>query len=249
MTSHPRIAVIGCGNVGTHISRAFRQCGLKCELSSSRDLKRVRCDFDVLILAVSDSAIEKVAETLFKQIKGFDGIVVHTSGSVSMEVLAPYFKNYGVFYPLQTFSRDIPMLHLEEVPIFLEANNEPTFKTLKKLAKEVFLHVYNLDSSVRKKLHLASVFACNFVNAMYTAASEILEAEGLPFDVVKPLIMQTANKVSVVSPALCQTGPAVRGDIEVVKTHISLLEANPELKEIYTKLTQYIIKKSKAPNT
>lgn len=238
------ITIVGTGNVGTHLFKAFSTVtGLTVDLVNSRqpDISRLQSDF--IIIAVSDKAIATVAKAIANKTPGYDGIVAHTSGSVGMEILRPIFKHYGVFYPLQTFSKDIDIQDYRSIPVFVEGESEKMLGSLKELAGLFSGTVYPLTSDLRRQLHLASVFACNFVNAMYAISEDILKAEGIPFDVVRPLIEQTARKVTDHSPAECQTGPARRGDMEVIHSHEAMLGENEKLEKIYRTITDYIIEK------
>lgn len=236
-----KIAVIGKGNVGTHLCHAFSHMEMDCTLVDSRTLNNLPQNVETVIISVSDSAIAGVAEALYKRLPDFRGTVAHTAGSVPMDVLAPFFKNYGVLYPLQTFNRDIPMEDYSDIPFFIEANSENALNSLRKIASRVSGKVFDADSNKRKLLHLASVFACNFTNAMYRAGEELLGDAGFSFDVLRPLISRTLLKALSHSPSVCQTGPASRGDKEVMEGHLRMLEDRPDLKDIYRLISDYII--------
>lgn len=238
-----KIAVVGRGNVGSHLFKAFRHSGLQVSLVDSRSLSGIEDDFDMILISVSDSSIGEVAGKTSALLPDFEGIVVHTAGSVEMRVLAPFFKNYGVFYPLQTFSQSIPIDNYREIPVFIEGSDPRALNLLLQLGKTTFADVYALNSAVREKLHLASVFACNFTNAMYCMAANILHREGLPFEIVHALISQTAWKANHFPPEDCQTGPARRNDRTVMEKHLSLLQTTGTMKEIYSLISDYIFKK------
>lgn len=237
-----RIAIIGRGNVGRHLKNAFdRAKHCQVDLIDSRLLIGLSADYDILLITVSDKAIEEVAKNIAARLRDFKGIVAHTAGSVPISVFSPLFRNYGVLYPLQTFSRDIPILDYSQIPFFIEASDETVLSSLDNLAGMVSSHIYHYDSKMRKSLHLASVFACNFTNAMFCIAEELLASRGIPFEVLHALIGQTAIKVTQDSPFRCQTGPAVRGDVKVMGEHLSLLrEYSPQFIEIYNLLSRYI---------
>ena len=190
---------------------------------------------DIYILAVNDDAISELSSLLpFK-----NRFVVHTSGSVS-----PYDidkKNRrGVFYPLQTFSKSAP-IDFSEVPICLETLVKTDYKLLKHLAVRVSNHAKRVNSDQRASLHLAAVFVNNFTNQIYRVAHEITESQGAEFDMLKPLIMETAKKVQYMSPYKAQTGPAKRNDKKTIKKHLKALE-NEHHKAIYKLLTESIKK-------
>lgn len=236
------VLIIGEGNVGSHLCRAFRRSGIEAACISSRKLSDSLHSYnaDIILLAVSDTAIPEVARQLGGVIHDFKGVVAHTAGSVGIDVLEANFLNYGVFYPLQTFSKEIRIPDYPSIPIFIEGNNSTSESALTALAKKAFKSVFQYPSDKRSRLHLASVFSCNFVNALYAIAQQILQDEDIPFDVLKPLITQTAGKVVANSPADCQTGPAVRGDEAVMKSHINALSPHPHLQNVYSILSDYI---------
>ena len=236
-----KVAIVGKGNLGSHLFNAFGRSEMAAESVDSRTLKGIRKDYDVILLAVADSSIGEVAYRLASRLKDYDGVVAHTAGSVSLEVLSPYFNGCGVFYPLQTFSKDIVLRNYREIPIFVEASDTSTQKKLTSIARRISDYVYELTSTRRKSLHLASVFVCNFVNALYGIGEDILRQADVPFDVVHALIRQTTEKAIHNSPSLCQTGPAKRGDMLVIESHLDALDNNPTLQEIYRLLTNYIL--------
>ena len=246
------IVLVGAGNVATHLVVAFRDTGRKiiqvydrsensarqlaektgAELCS--ELKYIRSDADLYIIAVTDSAIEN----LVKELKVSNGLVVHTSGFKSIEAVRNISENYGVFYPLQTFSKNKPLDYLT-IPVCIEANNEANLKLLEDLALSFSTDVRNINSEQRKMIHLAAVFANNFTNMMYGIAEEIISDKNIPFDILKPLIMETANKVMTLLPVEAQTGPARRMDEEIMHEHIEMLSRD-EYKELYKKISKLI---------
>ena len=239
-----RIAIIGTGNVGTHLFKALSgNSEYSVRLINSRNLEGLTPEFDLILLSVSDSVLKDVAEAVAGKVAGHDPIVVHTAGSVPMEVLKPFFKNYGVFYPLQTFSKEIEIADYREIPIFIEGKSPIIVEKLRGVAADFFDRQYILDSNKREKLHLASVFACNFSNAMYGIAEDILNENGLPFQVLLPLISQTADKVRRISPYQAQTGPARRGDTLVMDKHLSSLSDDSMKRDIYKALSELLLKK------
>lgn len=231
-----RTAIIGEGNVGTHLVKAIPDS----TLFNSRRIDELDSGFNFILIAVSDQAIGTVAEKISYLLPHYEGIVCHTSGSVDMEIFSSYFKNYGVFYPLQTFSKEIAIANYSEIPVFLEGNSNETLKKIEELANSVFHSIYHFSSNKRQCLHVASVFACNFVNAMYTVASDLLKESDIPENVLKPLIAQTALKVMTTSPKDCQTGPAIRGDEAIINAHLHSLGEDSEKAKIYKIITEYI---------
>lgn len=190
---------------------------------------------DIYLFALKDEAIPAVAA-------GFkDGghLWVHTSGATPMAVLNK-FKRTGVLYPLQTFSKN-KSVDFSEVPVCIEANNEQDLQVLDKLGKELSGTTYRVSSEQRKALHVAAVFVSNFVNSLYCEGEEICAENKLPFDILKPLIKETAAKILHLSPTEAQTGPAKRNDLTVIQSHLDLLDKDQ--KKIYEVLTQSIQKR------
>jgi predicted short-subunit dehydrogenase-like oxidoreductase (DUF2520 family) len=153
------------------------------------------------------------------------------------------FNNYGIFYPLQTFSKT-KAVNISEVPFCIEANTDKNEQLLVDLAKVLSNNVELINSEQRKKLHLAAVFACNFSNYMYTIADELLSNDNLDLNLLKPLIIETANKIKDNSPKAMQTGPAKRNDKAVIEKQLQLLANNPAYKDIYQLITEQIIKEN-----
>lgn len=247
-----RIVILGAGNVSTHLCKAFNaseeilliqlysrnKSSLKSfsetieTTSSISELKAA----DVYIIAIADDSIKSFSETLpFK-----DKLVVHTSGSMSISELSENNRK-GVFYPLQTFTKESEVDFIN-IPICIEASTIPDLKLLKKLGRSISEKVVKINSDERAKLHLAAVFVNNFVNHLYQKGSEILEENSLPFDLLKPLIIETVNKIESLSPKEAQTGPAKRNDIKTIEKHLHLLK-NSTHKELYLQLTKAIQKK------
>jgi predicted short-subunit dehydrogenase-like oxidoreductase (DUF2520 family) len=192
------------------------------------------------IIAVKDDVIDEVA----KKIKLNNKLVVHTSGSTALHVLKNTSNHYGVFYPLQTFSKN-KKVDFKTVPICLEANGNTTLKVLQQLAKTISTDIYNTDFNQRKALHLAAVFACNFTNHLYSISSQLLKKYQLPFDILKPLIQETATKIENNSPAEVQTGPAIRGDKKIMEMQLKMLSTEKEFLQVYKLLSKSIIISSK----
>ena len=243
------VSILGAGNVATHLFKAFNKAEnvvvnqwfnrhlesiepYRNQVEITDDLSTLK-EADVYILAVSDDAIRKVSSKL-PFTKRF---IVHTSGGLIMHEMDK--KNTrGVFYPLQTLSKDSD-IDFDDVPICIEAENKPNLKLLKELALSIGSKYYKVNSEQRNVLHLSAVFVNNFTNQLYRIAHEITESKGVEFDILKPLIKETANKIDALSPYRAQTGPAKRNDQKTIKNHIELLE-NEHHKEIYKLLTKAI---------
>lgn len=244
-----RITLIGSGNVAQHLIKAFAKSELveivqvyarkKETLASLVDFDKIVNDFedlkeaDIYIIVVSDKAISEVAKKLPFQ----NRVVVHTSGAASLDVLDSKNRK-GVFYPLQTFSKN-KEIDFSTIPMCLEAENTFDFRVLESLAKSISNAVYPINSNQRKALHVAAVFVNNFTNHLYQIGQEICEEHQVPFDVLKPLIQETSEKIKTLNPVDAQTGPAKRHDATTIESHLEYL-TNENQKNIYKILTQSI---------
>lgn len=230
------ITIIGNGNVAWLYYHNMKKQGLYVNCISSRgEIREEDLKSDLIIIAVSDKAIEEVAGKL--KIK--DSILVHTSGTVDIEVLKSA-ENYGIFYPLQTITKGI-QIDFSNVPLCIDANNEKSLISLKLLAKRLTDKVYEINTSQRQELHLAAVFANNFTNHLLGVAKQILERKNIPFDIIFPLIDQTIVKAKQNNPFDVQTGPSKRQEIAIMENHKSRLDDDE--REIYEVLSKKIIKK------
>ncbi|WP_052143589.1 Rossmann-like and DUF2520 domain-containing protein [Wocania ichthyoenteri] len=243
------VVILGAGNVATHLFKAFSKAknvvinqwynrnlntisSYKSEVEIIDDVSLLK-DADIYIIAVSDDAIAELS----KQLPFENKLVVHTSGSVSVYDIYKKQKR-GVFYPLQTFSKAAEM-DFENVPICIEAINKKDYPILKELAISIGSPTKKVNSDQRRALHLAAVFVNNFTNQLYRIGHEITESEGAEFDLLKPLILETAKKVQKLSPYMAQTGPAKRHDKKTIKKQLKQLE-NKHHKDIYELLTSSI---------
>jgi predicted short-subunit dehydrogenase-like oxidoreductase (DUF2520 family) len=250
-----RITLIGSGNVATHLAAAFKNAGHRIVQVYSRqmqnaallayhvkaepidDLILIDPETDLFVIAVKDDAIGIIAE----QLAPLNKLMVHTSGATDLFALLAFSDNVGVFYPLQTFSKT-KEVDFRNVSLCIEATDQNIAKRLKELAQTISNKVYDIDSAQRKTLHLAAVFACNFPNYLYNIAQQILAEHNLDFDLIRPLILETAEKVQNNLPVAIQTGPAVRNDETTMNNHLQLLKGSPQLQQLYTLLSQGIIK-------
>ncbi|WP_439128246.1 Rossmann-like and DUF2520 domain-containing protein [Polaribacter sp.] len=224
------VAIIGNGNVATHLYNAFLKAeDVKVTQVNSRKLENIQ-DADVTIIAVSDDAISEVSAKIT------NAFVVHTSGSFALEDLKNT-TNKGVFYMLQTFSKD-KKVNFSKVPFCLEASKKNDYLLLEKLAKSIGKKVYNINSEQRKKLHVAAVFVNNFTNHLYQIGNDICQENDIPFEILQPLIDETSEKIKTLSPKKAQTGPAIRNDKKTIKNHLKLLEKQQQ--KIYKLITKSI---------
>lgn len=249
------IVFVGAGNLATNVAQALREVGYNIKQVYSRtresasrlatsvdaeavaDIEQIVDRADLYIVSVKDSALEEVVGKLCNGKRS--GLFVHTAGSVPVDVFNTLTPRYGVFYPMQSFSKQ-RRVDFTEVSFFIEANSKEDTQELLALGKSLGKNVYELSSEARKHLHLAAVFACNFANHCFELSAEVLSKYGIPFDVMLPLIDETARKVHSVSPLKAQTGPAVRYDENVIAMQEKLLSDAPRLLDIYDKMTNSI---------
>lgn len=233
-----RIAVIGAGNVASSLVPALEALdGVSVVQNwTRRSGQPLTPDADVYIMAVSDDAIAPLAERFAGLNSG--ALWLHTSGSVGMDALAPLGRRHGVFYPLQTFTRG-RCLDFGDIPLFIEGSDPSVAGEMKELASRLSHRVYDADSSTRRAMHVAAVFACNFANHLWSVADGLLRERSLSFDILGPLLGETLTKALESSPAEGQTGPARRGDSRVMGEHIASLP--PDLAEIYRVISRHII--------
>ena len=248
-----KVIIIGSGNVSQHLIVALQNSqniGDEIELiqvySRKRetlthllDFNKITTDFndlleaDLYLIAVSDDAIARVSNQLpFK-----NRLVVHTSGSVSLDSLNNDNRK-GVFYPLQTFTKN-KEVDFKNIPICLESENATDYQLLEKVAKSISEKVFAINSEQRKALHVAAVFVNNFTNHLYHLGNEICKEHQVPFEILKPLIQETAQKINTLSPEDAQTGPAIRNDKQTIEAH-QLFLTNSNQSNIYKTLTQSI---------
>ncbi len=239
-----KISVIGYGNLGFHLVKHLQNAGHKIVQIYSRkktesgfihDLSEVNSDADVYFLSVKDDVVKDVAKHI--SVKG--KIIAHCSASVEKEVLSGCSENFGVFYPLQSFSKNTET-SFKNIPILVEGVNEKTTSVLKEIAFSLSEKVIEVSAQQRLAVHVAAVFANNFSNHLFSVAEEILKKENISFDVLIPLIEETIRKVKTHSPAETQTGPAIRGDEQTIQKHLAYLSENKELQKLYSLLTERI---------
>lgn len=248
------IILLGSGRVATQLGQALHNAGAsflqvysptqanaaklaaKLDCESISDVSQLRLDADLYILSINDDALP----TLSQRLSLTDRLVVHTSGSTPMSVLEHSSNKIGVLYPLQTFSHE-KEVDFSVVPLIIESNNPESLNSLKDLAAKLSTKVLELDSAQRLILHVAAVFACNFSNHMYNIAQALLASRQLDFDLIRPLIAETAAKIQLNLPSEVQTGPAIRKDELTLQKHLDSLKDQPQLQEIYRLLSQSIV--------
>lgn len=255
-----KIVFIGAGRLATHLSHALREAGHEIVqvysrtiesatamatavgASSTTDISALDSSADAYIMALPDAVMPQLLPLVCKGRE--QKVFIHTAGSVPMDVFRGMASHYGVLYPMQTFTKG-RTVNFGEIPCFIEASDELAMSIITSLAKSASNRVQYLPSADRKHLHLAAVFACNFVNHCYTVAADILADHGIPFDVMLPLIDETARKVHQIEPSEAQTGPAVRLDENVIRYQSAMLKDTPLVKDIYERMSMSIHQKSK----
>jgi len=245
------IILLGSGNVATHLGIALKNSNYnivqvysksienakllakKLDANFTNDLTKLKSS-DLIIISINDDAILSV----LSQIK--NTAIVHTSGSIGLNIFKGKFSNYGVFYPLQTFSKGVD-LNVSEIPFCIEGNSLEFEKQLIEISKALSNNVVKMNSQQRKQLHIAAVFACNFSNHMYSIADDLLAKKDIDFKILLPLIRKTITNLKSNKPKEVQTGPAKRKDTVIIQEHITTIKEK-EIKELYQKITANIIK-------
>ena len=245
-----KISIVGSGNVATHLALAFQKANIKIIQVVSRNEKggellakhtnslftsniKSLLKTDLIIICVNDDNIASIV----KQLPNIP--IVHTSGNTSITVFSNKL-NYGVLYPLQTLNKEI-YSDFKNIPLCVEGNNANFEKDILQLGQKISNKVHFVNSEKRKHLHLSAVIASNFSNFCYLIAKKQLDSQNLNFDLLKPLILETAKKIINSDPKITQTGPAKRGDKKVIKQHLEILK-DDNYKKIYKLLSQNILK-------
>ncbi|WP_024989581.1 Rossmann-like and DUF2520 domain-containing protein [Segatella albensis] len=250
-----KIILIGAGNLATNLGYSLFVAGHKILQVYSRTMESakmlasqvqaeptnqiasVRKDADAYIFSVKDSVLADLISQISNLVE--DKVFIHTAGSMPMDIFKDKAKHYGVLYPMQSFSKE-KRVDFSSIPCFLESNDNESKAMIEELAGSISGRIFNMSTDDRKYLHLSAVFACNFVNHCYALSHEILKKHNIPFDVMLPLIDETAGKVHVMDPVDAQTGPAVRYDENVIHRQAQLLNDNIELRDIYEKMSKSI---------
>jgi len=257
MQSVEKIILIGSGNLATQLVKLFIKKGFQilqvysphiehaqtlaalAGCDATDDLEKIREDADLYIIAVKDDAIPEINSSLRLPGK----VVVHTSGAGGLDEINQVSNNTGVFYPLQTFSKNRDM-DWQKIPLIIEGSNTGTALMLKQFAENISGSVFEMDSEERKRMHVAAVFANNFVNHLLGEAKEILD-EKIPLSILEPLVRETIEKAFSQGIEASQTGPAKRHDVKTIEVHLKLLESLPDAQNIYRAITDSIIAKYK----
>jgi predicted short-subunit dehydrogenase-like oxidoreductase (DUF2520 family) len=252
-----KIALIGSGNVGYHLVNRFQERKVRVLQVFTRDIAKAQSisastnvpyitdlqaltqEADCYIIAVKDDSIAAVAEKM-SHVLPKNVLVVHTSGGTPSMILAPFFERFGSFYPFQTFSIQ-KKPNFSTIPICIDAAYEADILFLTKLAKKISPKVHHITDAQRGILHVAAVFVNNFTNHLFAIGEAIATKNDLPFDLLKPLILETVEKITIHSPKTVQTGPAIRGDAKTIQRHLDFLEGNhADFVDVYKVLTDSI---------
>jgi predicted short-subunit dehydrogenase-like oxidoreductase (DUF2520 family) len=250
-----KIVIVGSGRIAWHLGKRLKAKGLPVAQILGRTAEHARSladalgarwtddwaevlpDADWLLIAVRDDAIDEVAAALAPHVP--NALATHTSGATPGAVLKPFFKRFGVFYPLQSFSYERSPVW-SKIPFCVDAQSDDDVLFLKKTAKTIGNLVYRVSDEQRSALHVAAVFANNFANHCFAIAEKLLEEKDLPFEMLHPLMEETLAKALHDSPARMQTGPAARGDEDTIRRHLELLKTRPELRDLYFKISANI---------
>lgn len=249
------IVFIGAGNLATNLSKALYRNGFrivqiysrtevaaralaeKVEAEYTTELSKVATNARLYIVSLKDDVLAELLPEIVAD-KG-DALIVHTAGSIPLNIWEGKTARYGVFYPMQTFSKQREV-DFRGIPFFIESNSPKDTELLKGIASVLSEKVYEATSEQRRSLHLAAVFTCNFTNHMYALATELLKKSNFSFDVMLPLIDETARKVHELEPKQAQTGPAIRYDENVINKHLDMLADEPEMQELYRLISENI---------
>jgi predicted short-subunit dehydrogenase-like oxidoreductase (DUF2520 family) len=248
-----KLSIIGSGNVATVIGKKLLQQGFEIIEVYSRnsnnaeslakvlsakainDIQQISLEADAYIIAVADKALMELAPTLNLPNK----LVLHTAGSVSIDVLKQCSTQYGVLYPVQSMRMGMDIA--TPIPFLIDGSNEAVLQQIEQMAFAISNKVEKGNDEQRLKLHVAAVFVCNFVNFMYLQSAAFCEKEGIDFSLLQPLMEETANRIQTAQPATVFTGPAVRGDMGTIAKHLAVLAPYPQMQELYQRLTDSII--------
>ena len=251
-----KITILGAGNVATQLALVLKKSGHEIvqiyNRSNDAGAELARTvgagfssylyqldDADIYIVAVKDDAILEIGNSF----KANNKIVAHTSGTKSKDLLQNTSANFGIFYPLQTMTKT-SKVDFKTVPVLVEGSNKQTTLKLEELASSISKNVHRVDEQQRQWIHVAAVFANNFTNHLFGISEQLLIAQGLQFDILKPLIFNFIQSLETHSPSEIQTGPAARGDMQTIEKHMLLLGDDTRLLKVYQVLTESIIEKA-----
>jgi predicted short-subunit dehydrogenase-like oxidoreductase (DUF2520 family) len=247
------ITIIGTGNVATVLAKKMFEANHSIQYIYGRnieaakhlanavnarainDLQLLSDECDIVLIATSDKAIASICKNVFFK----RSILLHTAGSVSMEVLKDSAVNFGVLYPIQSLRKE--MMSSVEIPFFIDGSNDFTICEVYKIASSISAKVEYANDIRRLNLHTAAVFACNFVNYMYVQSANFCEANNIDFSILQPLIEETATRLKTNHPKNVFTGPAVRKDEETINKHLQQLATNPAAQNLYKQISQMIM--------
>lgn len=250
-----KIGFIGSGNVAYRLAIELKEQGFcitqifnrteanatkLCEVTGASYISNISSfrfeDNDLNIISLSDDVLQYTLQNIYVN----SSILVHTSGSLPIEILKEYSKNYGVIYPLQTINKD-KRIDFKSIPILIEADKESNLLKLQSIVDKLSNNIVVCNSEQREMVHIAAIFVSNFTNYMYTIGYDLIQSSGLDFEILKPLIQQTALRLGNGSPKQLQTGPAKRADIRIINKHLERLNNFKEYQNLYKILSQKIL--------
>lgn len=253
-----RIIIIGAGNLGTQLGVELKNKGFdiiqvysRTESSAKNLSEKIDVPFtihpeqiensaDVYFIALKDSVINNILQ----KIHFSNNLLIHCAGSIPMLELKKYSMNYGVLYPVQTFTKE-RKIDFKEVPLCIEANSEKNLSIIEYIASSLSSKIYHINSEQRKQLHIAAVFTCNFVNHLFHISDKILTDAGINFEILKTLASETTEKAFTLKPFDAQTGPAIRYDKSIIEKHLNILSDRPEIMELYEMISKQIFDQHK----
>lgn len=251
------VTILGSGNVANHISKRLAQNGVVVDCVFSRnvltgselaqnvgatftnEIENLPQNSDAYLFMLSDSGNSLISNEINLPA---DSILIHTSGSLPLSIFNRKYQNCAVLYPFQTFNANVEIANYDDIPICLEATNETILHEVELLAKSISTNIYYLDYQQRSVLHLAGVFAANFMNHCVLLGQKLLHENGISMEILDPLLLQSFAKILNQGAFFSQTGPAKRGDSQIIEKHKQALEENSLLQNIYTALTESIKK-------
>jgi predicted short-subunit dehydrogenase-like oxidoreductase (DUF2520 family) len=250
-----KIAIIGAGSVGTNLHYAFELKGIKTELVHARPLTGEESEKAIAALPQADVYIYTVADHVLEQVVSLvhapQALHLHVSGSMPISVFKQDKPHAGILYFFQSFSREVLIDNWSGIPCFIEGRNIDDMAAIYSLAQNLTSRIYEAGQHDRERLHIAGVFANNYTNLMYRIAADVLKDTQIPFEAILPLIDNTAAKVHTMRPADAQTGPAKRGDKDVISRHLETLKTisssefcPSSLQLLYQKMAELIMQKN-----
>jgi len=250
-----KVVIVGSGNVATVLGKVIHNAGhqvvqvLSRNENHAKELAKIfNCpsgsfksteykEADIYLLAITDTALYHLDQYLHLGKK----LVVHTAGSVSQEVLKNISSRYGIIYPLQSLIKTAEE-EVSEIPLLVDGNSDETKSLILEFCKTFAGNVTFANDEERLRFHVAAVLVNNFTNHLFAMADEFCKQENIEFEKLYPLIDETIHRIKLHSPQSIQTGPAIREDIYTLGKHLQILSEHSDLKYLYLKLSESILK-------